>query len=193
MSALGERFRDALVYAAELHATQRRKGSGAPYVGHLLGVASVVIEDGGSEDESIAALLHDGAEDQGGRAVLEEIRRRFGGRVAGIVEACSDTLEDPKPPWRERKAAYLDRLETEDDEGALRVSLADKVHNARAIVLDLRRDPERFWERFHVDDPQEQLWYYRGLADVFARRRPGPLAVELRRAVDEIAELVSRG
>src|SRR5450755_3341272 len=102
---LSGRFDDALVFAARKHRTQVRKGSEVPYVGHLLGVCSLVIEDGGSEDEAIAALLHDVVEDQGGEPVLEEVRAHFGEQVAAIVLACSDTTVDPKPPWRERKEA----------------------------------------------------------------------------------------
>ena len=146
---LGEKFSAALAYAVELHATQARKGGRIPYIGHLLGVASLVIEDGGSEDEIIAALLHDGPEDAGGEPVLREIGRRFGSEVERIVEACSDTFETPKPPWQARKQAYIDHLRGEEiDEKVLRVSLADKVHNARAIAADYRWIGEDIWARF---------------------------------------------
>ena len=185
---LGERFRSALVLASELHRGQVRKGAkGIPYVGHLLGVASIVIEDGGDEDEAIAALLHDAPEDQGGAATLARIRSEYGERVGAIVEACTDTLENPKPPWRERKERYIAHLE-EAPEDVLRVSLADKVHNARAILADYREVGEELWSRFR-GSREESLWYYRTLADVFSRRRPGPLADELRRTVDEIEAL----
>ena len=185
---LGERFRSALVLASELHRGQVRKGAkGIPYVGHLLGVASIVIEDGGDEDEAIAALLHDAPEDQGGEATLARIRSEYGERVGAIVEACTDTLENPKPPWRERKERYIAHLE-EAPEEVLRVSLADKVHNARAILADYREVGEELWSRFR-GSREESLWYYRTLTDVFSRRRPGPLADELRRAVDEIEAL----
>ena len=174
--------------ACELHAGQVRKGSrGIPYVGHLLGVASIVIEDGGDEDEAIAALLHDAPEDQGGEATLARIRDEYGERVAEIVEACTDTLENPKPPWRERKERYIAHLE-EAPQDVLRVSLADKVHNARAILADYREVGEELWSRFR-GTREESLWYYRTLADLFSRRRPGPLADELRRTVDEIEAL----
>jgi (p)ppGpp synthase/HD superfamily hydrolase len=185
---LGERFERAIVVAFELHRNQVRKGSKRiPYVSHLLGVASIVLEDGGDEDEAIAALLHDGPEDQGGEATLERIRSEFGERVGRIVEACSDTLEDPKPPWRERKQRYLAHLEEAEDD-VLRVSLADKVHNARAILADYREVGEELWARFR-GSREESLWYYRELAEIFGRRRPGPLADELRRTVDEIDAL----
>jgi (p)ppGpp synthase/HD superfamily hydrolase len=186
---LGKRFESAVAMACELHRNQVRKGSdGIPYVGHLLGVASIVIEDGGDEDEAIAALLHDAPEDQGGARTLERIRAQFGERVAAIVEACTDTLESPKPPWRERKERYLEHLEEVPDD-VLRVSLADKVHNAWAILSDYREVGEELWVRFK-GGREESLWYYRELADVFYRRYPGPLADELRRTVDEIDALV---
>src|SRR5262249_24581808 len=130
---LGERFEEALRFAAATHRSQVRKGSGIPYVGHLLGVCSLVIEDGGDEDEASAALLQDADEDQGGERMLDEIRRRFGDVVAAIVAACSDTFESPKPPWKARKQSYLEHLDNQS-ESVLRVSLADKLFNARAIL-----------------------------------------------------------
>jgi (p)ppGpp synthase/HD superfamily hydrolase len=185
---LGDRFRRALVFAFDLHSGQVRKGSkGIPYIGHLLGVTSIVIEDGGDEDEAIAALLHDGPEDQGGKATLERIRNEFGDRVAGIVEGCSDTLEDPKPPWRERKEAYLAHLEHAQPE-VLRVSLADKLHNARSILSDYREVGEELWSRFN-GTREESLWYYKSLVEIFARRYSGQLAEELETTVSEIEAL----
>lgn len=187
--SLGERFDRALVFAADLHRDQVRKGpKRVPYVAHLLGVASIVIENGGDEDQAIAALLHDGPEDQGGVETLDRIQTEFGGRVAAIVAACSDTFETPKPPWRVRKQAYLDKLERAPED-VLIVSLADKVHNAHTILADYREVGEELWERFR-GTREESLWYYRELVDVFERRRPGPLADELRRTVDEIDALV---
>jgi (p)ppGpp synthase/HD superfamily hydrolase len=185
---LGERFEQAFQLAAELHRTQTRKGSGVPYIGHLLGVTAIVIETGGSEDEAVAALLHDAAEDQGGHETLELIRARFGDSVARVVEECSDSFGEPKPPWRDRKQAYLDRLEAASD-AALHVSLADKVHNLRAIVIDYRAVGERLWDRFNAGR-DEVLWYYRSLAASFTRLRPGPLATELGEAVRELERLV---
>ncbi len=107
---LGERFDLALDMAHRYHGNQKRKGTETPYFGHLLGVASLVVDEGGDEDEAIAALLHDAAEDQGGEETLEEIREEFGERVARIVHGLSDTFEDPKPPWQKRKQDYLDHL-----------------------------------------------------------------------------------
>jgi (p)ppGpp synthase/HD superfamily hydrolase len=187
--SLGPRFTRALELAYELHAGQTRKGSGVPYFGHLLGVTSIVIETGSSEDEAIAALLHDAAEDQGGRDTLARIRSEFGDDVAEIVESCSDSLDDPKPPWRERKRAYLEHLE-EAGESALKVSLADKLHNARTIVVDYRDVGEALWERFNADRDQV-LEYYRALAAIFSRLTPGALATELAVTVGELDALVA--
>jgi tetratricopeptide (TPR) repeat protein len=175
--AFSERFEDALSFAAATHRHQVRKGSGIPYVGHLLGVSSLVIEDGGSENEAIAALLHDAVEDQGGAPMLAEIRSRFGDEVAMIVEACSDTLETPKPPWRARKEAYLAHLDGQPD-SVLRVSLADKLFNTRAILRDYLVVGDEVWDRFKFGR-DEQLWYYRGLSDRFSRLLPGVMATEL--------------
>ncbi|MBA2632896.1 MAG: HD domain-containing protein [Chloroflexi bacterium] len=182
-----ERFADALQYAYELHRRQGRKGSGIPYLGHLLGVCSLVLEAAGDEDQAIAGLLHDGPEDQGGLETLDEIRRRFGDRVADIVEACSDTFETPKPPWRERKEAYIERLREEPPD-VLLVSLADKVFNAGAILNDLRTLGDDLWSRFK-GGKDGTLWSYRELADVFAARLPGTLADELTATVDDMTVL----
>jgi (p)ppGpp synthase/HD superfamily hydrolase len=187
-TVLTGRFERALDLAFELHHGQSRKGSGIPYFGHLLGVASIVIETGGSEDEAIAALLHDAAEDQGGHATVERIRAEFGDSVAEVVEECSDSFGEPKPPWRERKQAYLAGLE-EASGAALAVSLADKLHNMRTIVVDYRAVGDRLWDRFNADR-DDVLWYYRSLAAAFARLRPGPLATELSGAVAELERLV---
>jgi (p)ppGpp synthase/HD superfamily hydrolase len=173
--------------ASGLHRSQARKGTSLPYISHLLGVASLVLEDGGSEDEAIAALLHDAVEDQGGQATLLLIQERFGPDVAGIVEACSDTDVVPKPPWRERKEAYIAHLATAPPE-VIRVSLADKLHNARAIVRDLRVHGPSLWERFHPD--ADQVWYYDALARAF--REAGctsPMLDELDDAVAEMKRL----
>ncbi len=184
---LSVRFERALAYAAKLHAKQVRKGSRVPYVAHLLAVASLALEHGASEDEAIAALLHDAVEDQGGLKTLATIERRFGPAVAAIVLACSDTVVTPKPPWRLRKEAYLAHLQRAPASVRL-VSAADKVHNARSTVADLRRLGPRVWTRFHAG-PAEQLWYYRSLVAIFDERGPKPLAEELSRAVREMQRL----
>ncbi len=181
---LGERFERALGFAARTHRTQVRKGRSIPYVGHLLGVCSLVIEEGGGEDEVIAALLHDAAEDQGGEDILREIREAFGDDVAAIVEACSDTMEEPKPPWRQRKEAYLAHL-AEQPDSVLLVSLADKLFNARAILRDYLDVGDELWRRFRAGR-DGQLWYCRELADAFGRLAPGRMASELADVVDEL-------
>lgn len=185
---LGERFERALQFAAVTHCAQVRKGSGIPYLGHLLGVCSLIIEEGGSEDEAIAGLLHDAAEDHGGEEMLAQIRHRFGDRVAEIVAACTDTFESPKPPWRARKEAYLEHL-AHQPEPVLRVSLADKLFNARAILRDYLLVGDDLWTRFRRGR-DSQLWYYRGLADRFNTLLPGRMAAELTQVVDELERAV---
>jgi (p)ppGpp synthase/HD superfamily hydrolase len=132
---LTSKFVEAVQYAAEKHATQTRKASDIPYLGHLLSVAGLVIEADGTETQAIAALLHDAAEDQGGEETLAEIREKFGADVATIVDECSDTFETPKPPWRQRKERYIRHLPDASDDAIL-VSLADKLDNARAMLRD---------------------------------------------------------
>ena len=187
MSSPSLRFEEALVFAARLHRDQRRKGGGVPYVSHLLGVASLVLEYGGDEDEAIAALLHDAIEDQGGVAAWRKIRERFGDRVAYIVHQCSDTDQTPKPPWQERKEAFLARL-AEASPSALLVIAADKLHNARSLIADYRGCGEHVWTRF-TGGRDGTLWYYRAAAETLKRAAPGPLVQELARAVTELEHL----
>lgn len=185
---LSARFEDALVYATRLHGEQRRKQTSIPYVSHLLSVAGLVLEAGGDEDEAIAALLHDGPEDQGGLETLEVIRVRFGERVATIVEACSDTFEQQKPPWKARKLAYLSHLEVASP-STLLVSCADKLHNARSILSDYRLVGEPLWERFG-GGRDGTLWYYRALVLSYSSAvPPPPLLAELERVVSELEAL----
>jgi (p)ppGpp synthase/HD superfamily hydrolase len=180
----GEKFERALVYAARLHRDQYRKGTRIPYVTHLLAVASIVGENGGTEDEVVAALLHDAPEDQGGEAILEEIRARFGDEVAQIVDGCTDTYEDPKPPWRERKERYLAHLAGAS--GSVRlVSSADKLHNARAVLSDYRLLGEDLWSRFN-GGKEGTLWYYRAIVDVLRIKNDSPTVEELDRVVSEM-------
>jgi (p)ppGpp synthase/HD superfamily hydrolase len=174
---MGDRFDAALGYASRLHRDQRRKGSGVPYVSHLLGVAALAIEAGADEDQAIAALLHDAVEDQGGAEQLAEIRRRFGDAVAAIVADCTDSDAELKPPWRARKEAYLRSLDAKPARSLL-VSLADKTHNAGAIVADLAVHGDAVWSRF-TGGRDGSLWYYRALAERFARLLPGPGAARL--------------
>lgn len=183
-------FQQALIYADRLHADQKRKGTEVPYIAHLLSVAALVIEAGGDEDERIAALLHDAVEDQGGRETLEEIRLEFGERVAAIVEGCTDAYTIPKPPWRKRKETYLDHL-PEASPSVRRVSLADKLHNARSILRDLRHYGPPVWGRF-TGDREGTLWYYRQLANFFSASETSLQAAELAVAVAEIEALDRR-
>lgn len=169
--------------ALEIHARQRRKGSDVPYISHLLGVASLVLEHGGDEEQAIAGLLHDAIEDCGPEQEAV-ILRRFGPRVAGIVRACTDADTLPKPPWRGRKEAYLRHLETEDAD-ALLVSCCDKLYNARSIATDLGTHGAAVFDRF-TGAAEGTLWYYRALADLFLRRLPGPLARELDETVARV-------
>jgi (p)ppGpp synthase/HD superfamily hydrolase len=191
--ALTERFLAAVALAQELHGQVRRNGTEIPFLAHLLVVTGLVIEDGGDEDQAIAAMLHDAVEDGGGRPMLARIAQRFGPRVAAIVEACSDTVDaDESATWIERKRRYLDHLPEIEDDAILRVALADKVHNARSIVRDYRDEGHALWDRFAKKTAREQLWYYGGLLEFFQARRPGPLTEDLRRAVSELAWLVAR-
>jgi GTP pyrophosphokinase len=186
--ALSPRFEEALAFAARLHADQVRKGSGVPYVAHLLGVASLALEHGADEDEAIAALLHDAIEDQGGPRAREEIRRRFGDAVTAIVDGCTDAEVTPKPPWRARKEAYIARIAGESPSVRL-VSAADKVHNARTIVADHRVVGDALWARFK-GGREGTLWYYRALVDAFRLAGTSPLVDELDRVVSEMERLV---
>jgi GTP pyrophosphokinase len=173
--------------ATRLHAGQLRKGTQVPYISHLFGVTALVLEDGGGEDEAIAALLHDAVEDQGGLRTLDEIRRRFGDHVAEIVDALSDAYTTPKPPWRQRKMDYLAHLPQASAE-VRRVSLADKLHNARAILRTLRQDGERTWERFN-GGKDGTLWYYRSLLKVFEETGSDFMTAELGRVLSEIERI----
>jgi len=176
-----------MVYAARLHAKQLRKGTRVPYVAHLLATASIALEHGATEDEAIAALLHDAVEDQGGQKTLSAIRRRFGETVAEIVMGCSDTDRTPKPPWRARKEEHLRHLRRAPRSVRL-VTAADKLHNARSIVADLREQGRAAWDRFNAG-PDEQLWYYGALVDTLSRKGPRRIAGELRLVVDEMRRL----
>jgi len=184
----GEKFEDALCYASELHKDQVRKGTGTPYITHLLAVASIVGENGGTEDEVVAALLHDGPEDQGAEATLDVIRARFGNEVAEIVDGCTDTYEDPKPPWFERKERYLDHLAGAPASVRL-VSSADKLHNARAVLSDYRVLGEDLWTRFN-GGKEGTLWYYRAIVDTL--QGGGTIVEELDRVITDLENLSAK-
>jgi (p)ppGpp synthase/HD superfamily hydrolase len=181
MPPLTSRFDEAFVYAHAAHRAQLRKGTTAPYIGHLMGVASIVLDAGGSEDEAIAALLHDAAEDAGGRERAADIRARFGDTVASIVEDCTDSWTTPKPAWLERKKQYIEHARALPP-ASLRVSAADKVHNTYAILRDLRNTGERVWERFQAK-PDDVLWYYQSLVRAYREAGGGTLVDELDRIV----------
>ena len=183
---LSNRFSEALTYAAELHATQLRKGSGVPYIAHLLGTASIALEYGGNEDEAIAALLHDAIEDQGGATTREAIHRRFGDTVTAIVDGCTDSDATPKPPWQQRKQAYIDRISTASASVRL-VSAADKLYNVRSILKDYRQLGDLVWERFK-GGKDGSLWYYRSLIEAFRQAELTPIVEELDRTVLELEQ-----
>jgi (p)ppGpp synthase/HD superfamily hydrolase len=188
---LNDRFVQALEYAARVHRDQMRKKTAIPYISHLMAVSAIVLEHGGNEDEAIAALLHDAPEDQGGQATLDDIRRRFGDKVADIVQACSDAMTtDPndKPPWRDRKSAYHAHLRGVEDKSVHLVSAADKLHNARATATDLRRYGTSVWRRFNTGR-DGSLRNYEQLIEAY-ELSPDPhvaeVADELRRVVKEL-------
>lgn len=183
------RFLDALDYAVRLHGTDVRKSTSVPYVAHLLGVCALVLLDGGTEDEAIAALLHDALEDHPEGTSREIIAKLFGEKVLAIVEACTDTPVDytggHKPPWRPRKEEYLKHLEKAGPE-QLRVALADKLDNVRSVLADYRQIGAPLWKRFNAGK-QDQLWFFRRLTEVFSTAgAAGFLIVEFKRTVSEL-------
>jgi len=186
---LSDRFQAAFDMAFELHQNQERKGSREPYVTHLMSVSALVLENGGSENQAIAALLHDAVEDQGGIPTLERIKAEFGEEVAEIVNGCTDAYILPKPPWKERKTNYLERLKTESDT-ILLVSLSDKVHNARSILRDFQKEGDAIWERFK-GGKAGTLWYYQSLANILDKSPYSFLKQELRQIVEELITLAN--
>jgi GTP pyrophosphokinase len=187
------RFVDALTAAASMHGAQRRKGSDVPYIAHLLGTCAIALEYGADEDEAIAALLHDAIEDVQPTDAARATVASFGERVLAIVVGCTDADTHPKPPWRERKQRYIDHLR-EADASVLLVSAADKLHNARSLVADLRRVGDALWDRFNAGR-DETLWYYRSVIDAM-RANPvynRELVNELDRVVSELVEASNIG
>ena len=158
---LTTRFEAALVYATRLHSHQIRKIGEIPYIAHLLSVAALVLEAGGDEDEAIAALLHDAVEDQGGIPTRNEIHQRFGDRVVAIVDGCTEFDTLPKPSWQERKTRYLENLRHASP-AVRRVSLADKLHNARSLLAEWRQKGDTIWTQF-TKGKEGTLWFYRAL------------------------------
>jgi (p)ppGpp synthase/HD superfamily hydrolase len=186
---LTERFEAALVYAHQLHRHQTRKVNHTPYIAHLLSVTALVLEDGGNEDEAIAALLHDAVEDQGGKATREEIKQRFGETVVTIVDGCTESDTIPKPPWRDRKQRYLEQLR-QGSPSVRRVALADKLHNARTILFDYQQHGENVWSAFSAGK-EGVLWFYHSLLQIYLPRESSPMVEELRQVVEEIEQLTN--
>ena len=185
---LTKRFDEAFQLASDLHRRHLRKSTTIPYSSHLMSVAALVLEDGGDEDEAIAGLLHDALEDCADRISAGELEDRFGSRVRALVEACTDTPPDfpggKKPPWKQRKTSYIEHITTGDI--PYRVSLADKVHNARSILRDHLTEGETVWDRFKASKA-DTLWYYRELAKAYRTvGAEGFLIDELERVVDEL-------
>jgi len=165
VTKLTERFEKALMYAAQLHSLQVRKQTDIPYVSHLLSVAALVLEDGGNEDEAIAALLHDAVEDQGGMTTRKVILQHFGEKVTAIVDGCTESSVTPKPPWRDRKLRYLQQI-SQGSVSLRRVALADKVHNARSILTEKRQKGEAVWEKFS-GGKEGTLWFYSAFLEIY--------------------------
>ena len=184
-----DRLLDAMAVAAQIHGGQIRKGTTIPYLSHLLGACSIALEYGATEHEAIAALLHDAIEDGRPTDAARATVWSFGDEVGRIVEGCTDADAHPKPPWRERKEAYVARLAGEDH-SVLLVSASDKLHNARSIVRDLRGIGEAVWDRFSVSK-DDTLWYYRSLVTAYGRNgaHTPALVDELERTVAEMESL----
>lgn len=184
---MGKRFRQAFELALELHGGQKRKMGKTPYISHLMCVASLVMQDGGDEDEAIVALLHDAPEDRGGHKTLARIEEMFGSHVAEMVEACSDSLEWPKRPWQERKDGHLARLQDALPE-VCHVLLADKLCNGRSLLRGLRENGGNAWNYFH-GGKEGTLWYFRQMYELLSAKKPCYLADELGRVLEEIERL----
>ncbi|MFP4500879.1 MAG: HD domain-containing protein [Candidatus Hydrogenedentota bacterium] len=189
-----KRVQEAFDYAFDLHRNQERKGNGVPYITHLMAVAAMVGEYGGDDNQVMGALLHDAAEDQGGQAVLDAVRERFGDTVAQYVADMSDSLADTrteqKAAWHTRKQQYVAKLSQKPP--ALRlIAAADKLHNARCTARDLRQHGKQVWERFNAG-PKDTLWYYHALYDGLAQGWDHPILDEFARAIDELEEANNR-
>lgn len=185
-------FHEALLFAVDIHKDDYRKGTTIPYVTHTMNVCSLVIADGGNEEEAIAALLHDALEDHPEKIKCEDIESRFGQKVLDIVEACTDTppgyAGGPKVLWKDRKTAYLEKIGHADPD-ILRVSLANKLDNARSILADYRQIGEELWKRINTGK-EEQLWYYRSVVKAFREAGvTGHMIDELDRVIGEIIHL----
>jgi (p)ppGpp synthase/HD superfamily hydrolase len=212
-SMLSSRYKDAMMFAAQLHDRQTRKGTEVAYLTHLMSVSALVMENGGDEEQGIAALLHDALEDQGaeyeseylqeprnGRAALKrDIELKYGSRVLAIVIGCTDDEDFAKPPegergsidnWRSRKLAYIEHINHTTDVGLLRVSCADKLHNARTILLDLYEHGAAVWSRFRSANRENVLWYYGSLAKAFTAKASSTADSSLKRLSAELGRTV---
>ena len=178
---LTSRFEQALIYTTQLHANQVRKCSDTPYISHLLSVAALILEDGGDEEEAIAGLLHDAVEDRGGIETREAILRQFGERVVSIVDGCTEPYLEPKPPWRDRKLQYIEQMRHASP-SVLRVSMADKLHNARSILADWYREGDAVWDKFN-GGKEGTLWFYRSLLEIYQQSNSKSLKLELERII----------
>jgi (p)ppGpp synthase/HD superfamily hydrolase len=192
-SLLSPKFALALQFANEIHSTQTRKGLGAPYISHLMAVSGLVLEYGGNETQAIAALLHDAAEDCGGRPMLETVRVLFGNDVAQIVEDCTDTFDDSKPDWLPRKKAYLLAMANKPGSTKL-VACADKLHNISHTLRDIRTEGAEGWkarmEGTRNGSSAKQCWYYLGCLEALSSGWANPILNEFARAVILLCELV---
>ena len=198
-----QRYDEALAFAHQLHRRQTRKTSGVPYVAHLLSVSALVIEDGGTEDEAIAALLHDSLEDQarhysgGAEQLAADIEARFGGEVLAMVVALTERtspaefgLADKHERWRAHKRGYFEQIRNAGA-SVRRISCADSLHNVRTLLKDYRTMGEKIWTRFQTRNGGDQVWAYRSAGEAFVAAGAGPMAHELLRAVDELDRLVA--
>ena len=181
---LTTKFEQALIYATQLHANQTRKVDKIPYISHLMSVSALILEAGGTEDEAIAGLLHDAVEDQGGQATREEIREKFGETVVEIVDGCTETDITPKPPWKQRKIDYIENISNGSDSVKL-VSLADKLHNARSLLVGYRNKGDKLWDYFN-GTKEDKLWFYRELLKVYQQGNVNFMTVELERILAEL-------
>jgi (p)ppGpp synthase/HD superfamily hydrolase len=188
---LSNKFPDALAYASRFHGGKLRKKTRIPDIGHVLGVTAIALEYGANQTEAIGALLHDTAEDAGGKKRLRDIKRRFGTAVAKIVDGCTDTYASPKPPWLERKKQYVRHVADASDSIQL-VSASDKLQNVRSLLRNYREEGDRLWERYN-SGKEGALWYYRALTKAFDGKRTKPLLAELDRAVTELETLSNGG
>lgn len=181
---LTTKFEQALIYATQLHSNQRRKVDKIPYISHLMSVSALILEAGGSEDEAIAGLLHDAIEDQGGKATREEVRQKFGETVVEIVDGCTETDITPKPPWKQRKIQYIENIRNGSDSVKL-VSLADKLHNARSLLVGYRNQGNKLWDYFS-GSKEDKLWFYGELLKIYQGSCVNFMTVELERILDEL-------